>query len=75
MGPSPEGYQARVSTSYSTSSHMSKFSKLGDDLMRVPKLEAGGANWVIYKDRFLWSIDAHDLLEHVDGSGEEPMCL
>ena len=74
MGPGPEGYQARVSTSYSTSSHMSKFSKLGDDLMRVPKLEAGGANWVIYKDRFLWSIDARGLLEHVDGSGEEPMC-
>ena len=36
----------------------SKFSKLGDDLMRVPKLEVGGTNWVVYKDRFLWSIDA-----------------
>jgi len=45
-----------------------KFAKLGDDLMKVPKLEAGGVNWVIYKDRFLWSIDACSLLEHIDGS-------
>ena len=42
--------------------------------MRVPKLEVGGANWVIYKDRFLWSIDARGLLEHVDGSSDEPSC-
>ena len=48
------------------------FAKLGDDLMKVPKLEVGGANWVIYKDRFLWSIDARGLLEHVDGSASEP---
>src|SRR5580765_1299605 len=46
--------------------------KLGDDLMRVPKLDAGGNNWVIYKDRFLWAIDARGLLEHVDGSEREP---
>ena len=50
----------------------STFAKLGDDLMKVPKLEVGGANWVIYKDRFLWSIDARGLLEHVDGSVGEP---
>ena len=43
--------------------------------MKVPKLEAGGANWVIYKDRFLWSIDARILLEHIDGSEREPICL
>src|SRR6266545_119648 len=52
----------------------SKFSKLGDDLMRVPKLEVSGTNWVVYKDRFLWSIDARGLLEHVDGSEKEPVC-
>jgi len=52
----------------------SSFSKLGDDLMKVPKLDVGGANWVIYKDRFLWSVDARGLLEHVDGSEAEPEC-
>ena len=52
----------------------SKFAKLGDDLMKVPKLEAGGVNWVVYKDRFTWSVDARGLLEHIDGSGAEPVC-
>ena len=46
--------------------------KLGDDLMKVPKLDVSGNNWVIYKDRFTWAIDARGLLEHVDGSGREP---
>jgi len=53
---------------------LSSFSKLGDDLMKVPKLDVGGANWVIYKNRFLWSIDARGLVEHVDGSESEPEC-
>jgi len=34
----------------------SKLAKLGDDFMKVPKLEASGVNWVVYKDRFVWSI-------------------
>src|SRR5260221_49694 len=46
--------------------------KLGDDLMKVPKLDAGGSNWVIYKDRFMWAIDARGLLDKVDGSIREP---
>jgi hypothetical protein len=46
--------------------------KLGDDLMKVPKLEVTGSNWVIYKMRFSWSIDARGLLEHIDGSTWEP---
>jgi hypothetical protein len=53
---------------------MSKFAKLGDDLMKVPKLDIGGTNWVVYKDRFLWSINVHSLLEHVDSSEGEPEC-
>jgi hypothetical protein len=53
---------------------MSSLGKLGDDLMKVPRLEAGGVNWVVYKDRFLWSVDARGLLEHVDGSEREPVC-
>jgi hypothetical protein len=52
----------------------SNFGKLGDDLMKVPRLEASGANWVVYRDRFLWSVDARGLLEHVDGSKKEPVC-
>ena len=46
--------------------------KLGDSLMKVPTLDVAGLNWVIYKDRFLWSIDARGLLDHVDGSTTEP---
>ena len=53
---------------------MTSFGKLGDDLMKVPRLEAGGTNWVVYKDRFVWSVDARGLLEHVDGSEREPVC-
>ena len=47
---------------------MSSTTKLGDEFLCVPKLDVTGTNWVIYKDRFLWSIDAHGLLEHIDGS-------
>jgi transposase InsO family protein len=43
-------------------------SKLGDDFLRVPKLEVSGSNWVIFKDRFLWSLDARGILHHVDGT-------
>ena len=53
---------------------MTSFGKLGDDLMKVPRLEAGGTNWVVYKDRFLWSVDARGLLKHIDGSEREPVC-
>lgn len=52
-----------------------KFSKLGDDLMKVPKLEAGSIKWVVYKDCFIWSIDAHGLLEYLNGSKKKPACL
>jgi len=47
--------------------------KLGDDLMKVLKLDASGSNWVIYKDQFVWAIDARGLLDHVDGSIRELM--
>ncbi|KJA26561.1 hypothetical protein HYPSUDRAFT_123358, partial [Hypholoma sublateritium FD-334 SS-4] len=46
--------------------------KLGDDFLRIPKLDVAGANWVVYKDRFQWAIDARGLLEHIDGSEMEP---
>ncbi|RDB30296.1 hypothetical protein Hypma_007134 [Hypsizygus marmoreus] len=47
--------------------------KLGDDFLRVPKLDVSGSNWVIYKDRFLWSVDARGLLEHLDGTLSKPV--
>ena len=51
---------------------MSTSAKLGDDLMKVPKLDVAGSNWVIYKTRFLWAIDARGLLDHIDVSAWEP---
>jgi len=45
--------------------------KLGEDFMKIPRLNVAGTNWVIYKDRFLWAIDACRHLNHVDGSTKE----
>ena len=36
------------------------------------RLDVAGTDWVIYKDRFMWSIDACGLAEHVDGSKMKP---
>ena len=47
--------------------------KLGEDFMKIPRLDVAGTNWVIYKDRFLWAIDARGHLDHVDGSTKEPV--
>ena len=52
---------------------MSISTKLGDEFLRIPKLDVTGSNWVIYKDRFLWSLDARGILNHVDGSGKQPV--
>ena len=40
--------------------------------MRIPKLDEANRNWVIYKDQFLWSIDACSYLKHVDGTSVAP---
>jgi hypothetical protein len=34
----------------------------------VPKLDEAGTNWVIYQDRFLWSIDALGNADHINCS-------
>jgi hypothetical protein len=31
-----------------------------------------GTNWVIFKDRFIWVLDACGILDHIDGTGTEP---
>lgn len=51
---------------------MSTSTKLGDEFLRIPKLEVSGANWVIFKDRFTWALDARSILDHIDGTGAEP---
>ncbi len=51
---------------------MSTLIKLGDTFMQIPKLDETGGSWVIYKDRFLWSIDACSYLEHVAGTSVAP---
>ena len=52
---------------------MTSTSKLGDEFLRIPKLDVSGSNWVLYKERFFWALDARAILEHVDGTGTEPM--
>ena len=51
------------------------FTKLGGEFLRIPKLDVAGTNWVVYKDRFLWSIDARGLLDHLEGMTVEPADL
>jgi hypothetical protein len=51
---------------------MSASTKLGDEFLRIPKLDVSGTNWVIFKDRFIWALDARGILDHIDGTGQEP---
>ena len=51
---------------------MSTSTKLGDEFLRIPKLEVSGTNWVIFKDCFTWALDACSILDHIDGTGKEP---
>jgi len=46
--------------------------KLGDELMKVPKLDTKGTNWLIYSDRFQISVRARGLSSHIDGSETAP---
>ena len=52
---------------------MTTTTKLGDEFLRIPKLDVSGTNWVLYKERFFWALDARAILDHVDGSGKEPV--
>ena len=46
--------------------------KLGDEFLRIPKLDVAGTNWVVYKDCLMWSVDARGLLDHLEGTEVEP---
>ena len=52
---------------------MSVSTKLGDEFLRIPKLDVSGTNWVIFKDRFTWALDARGILDHIDGTGKDPV--
>lgn len=52
---------------------MSVSTKLGNEFLWIPKLNVSSTNWVIFKSRFTWVLDAHGILDHIDGTGEEPV--
>ncbi|KAG1853793.1 hypothetical protein C8R48DRAFT_324692 [Suillus tomentosus] len=47
--------------------------KLGEHFLRIPKLATDGENWMMYKERLQWSIDARGLLGHLDGTETKPI--
>ena len=51
---------------------MSASTKLGDEFLCIPKLDVSGSNWVIFKDHFIWALNARGILDHVDGTSKEP---
>jgi hypothetical protein len=51
---------------------MTSTSKLGDEFLRIPKLDVSGSNWVLYKERFFWALDARGILEHINGIADQP---
>jgi len=52
---------------------MSTTTKLGDKFLCIPKLDVSGSNWVLYKECFLWALDACGVLGHVNGTDMEPV--
>ena len=42
--------------------------KLSDDFFKVPKLLPDLSNWIEYRDRLQWALDAHGLLPHLKGT-------
>ena len=44
-----------------------------DSYLRVPKLNATGTNWVIFKDRLRFAADARGYLDHIDSADSAPV--
>jgi transposase InsO family protein len=44
-----------------------------EEFFKVPKLNADGSNWVTFKDRFRWAIDARGMLDQLENVVEEPI--
>lgn len=47
--------------------------KLGNELLRVPKLPADGKGFVVWKERLELSIRARGLYGHLDGTAARPV--
>ena len=43
-----------------------------EDTLKVPKLQADGSNWITYKDRLRWALDARNVLHHLETDVPEP---
>ena len=52
---------------------MSTSTKLGNEFLWIPKLDVSGSNWVIFRERFIWALDARGIIDHIDGTGSEPI--
>src|SRR5262245_24069294 len=46
--------------------------KLSDDFFRVPKLLDDISNWIEYRDRLQWALDARGILPHLLGTATIP---
>ena len=46
--------------------------KLLEFFLRLLKLSVDGANWIVFRDRFVFAADAASLLNHIDGKGSVP---
>jgi hypothetical protein len=56
----PSGYTTTIETPI-RNFRMTSTSKLGDEFLRIPKLDVSGSNWVLYKERFFWALDARSI--------------
>ena len=43
-----------------------------EEFFKVPKLSTDGSNWVTFKDRFRWAIDARGMLDQLENVVDEP---
>ena len=47
--------------------------RLGDELLRIPKLSADGKNWIVYKEHLQLSLLTRELDGHLDGMAAKPI--
>src|SRR5579859_2415763 len=47
--------------------------KISEDFFRVPKLCADLSNWIEYRDRLQWALDARGILPHLLGTAAVPI--
>ena len=48
---------------------MTTSTKLGNEFLCIHKPRS---NWVIYKEHFIWVLDARGIIDHIDGTSNEP---